>query len=141
MSPADASRLQGIYRRESRSLLHYVRQAAPWAGPDKELLATVNRIADEATVALEAFAAVFDANRITPPEAGSFPMAYTDLNFVAVRWLVPKLVAELTAAAGAVERDAGAIADPAAREALRRLADLHRKHLAELAGLTSPAGT
>ena len=68
-------------------------------------------------------------------------MAYTDLNFTAVRSVLPKLVAELRRQLDELEADAAAVADPGARAAVRALIDSHRKHLTELTGLTSPAGT
>ncbi|HJZ59399.1 MAG TPA: hypothetical protein VKE74_30925 [Gemmataceae bacterium] len=135
MSPAAADRLQGIYPREARSLLQYVREASLYAGPDRDLLAVVNRVADESAADLRTFAEFLEANRIPLPPAGSFPMRYTDLNFVAVRSVLPKLVAELRQQAAALEADLAAITDPGAKAAVQALVDSHRKHLGELESL------
>jgi hypothetical protein len=132
MSPVDATRLQAIYPREARSLLQYVREASLYAGADRDLLAAVNRIADESAAALQAFAGYLGSQRVPLPPAGSFPMVYTDLNFVAVRSVLPKLVAELRQQVAALEADRAALADPAAEAAVQSLIDSHRKHLGEL---------
>jgi hypothetical protein len=136
MNPADAARLKETFVRESRSLLRYVRGAALWVGRDRPLLDVVMRIADEDAARLDELAGLLDDNRITIPAPGAFPMAFTDLNFVAVRSVVPKLRAELRVHLGALEADDAALAEPSAKAALRSLTESHRKHLAELDSLT-----
>lgn len=135
-SPADTARLQSIYARESASLLLYVRQAALWAGRDKVALAAVNRVGDEAAATTDAFAAFLADQRIPPPEAGLFPMRYTDLNFTAVRSVLPKLVTELREQVAALEADHAALDGAGAKAAARAVLDSHRKHLGELEAIT-----
>ncbi|MBX9623781.1 MAG: hypothetical protein K2X82_08195, partial [Gemmataceae bacterium] len=95
MSPADEHRLREAYRRESRSLLPYAGQAELYADPaDRKALDAVRRIAAEDAGQLRAFADRLAQLRVTPPHLGAFPMGYTDLNFVAVRSLLPRLVAD-----------------------------------------------
>lgn len=137
MSPADAARLQAVYRRETCGLLQYVPGAAPYAGPDVKALGTVNHAAAEEAAELDRLAGLLDTNRVTIPLPGSFPVGFTDLNFVSVRSLLPRLVAEQKRATGELETDRDALTDPAARDALQRLVDLHRKHLLELESTTS----
>ncbi|MBY0513117.1 MAG: hypothetical protein K2P78_04300, partial [Gemmataceae bacterium] len=92
----------------------------------------VTRIADDAAARRDDLAAVLDAHRITVPPPGAFPLQFTDLNFIAVRALVPKLRDDLRRELTALEADESAAADPAAAAALRALTDAHRKHLADL---------
>jgi hypothetical protein len=132
MSPADAARLQAAYRRESRSMLQYAREAALYAGPDQKLLDTVMRIAIEERDAIDGFAAVLDSRRVPLPFPGSYPVAFTDLNFVAVRSLLPRLIAEQRADLAALEADAASLANGEAKAAVGSLAELHRRHLTEM---------
>lgn len=135
MSPADAGRLQAAYRRENRSLLQYAREAALYAGPDQKQLDTVLRIGDEELTAIGQFAAALDSRRVALPYPGSFPAAFTDLNFVSVRSVLPRLIEEQRRDLVALEADAAAVADPEAKAAVQSLAELHRRHLAELESL------
>jgi hypothetical protein len=134
MSPADAARLQDAYRRESRSLLIYARGAAPHAaGDDRKLRDDLFHAADETRAALDVLAAFLDANRVPVPMPAAFPVVFTDLNCVAVRYLLPKVVADRAAAATALDADLAAVSDPAARAALQPLLDLARAHASALA--------
>lgn len=136
MSPADAERLQEVFRREYRSLLQYVREASPYAaGADRKLLDEVRRVAAEESDALAGFGDFLASHHVPAPYLGSFPMAFTDLNFVAIRFLLPKLVAEQRQDLAKLEADAAALTDPAARSAVQRLVELHRRHLTELEAL------
>lgn len=127
MSPADAARLQDVYRRESRSLLAYARGAAPHAaGDDRKLRDDLFRAADDTAAALDGLAAFLDANRVPVPMPATFPVVFTDLNCVAVRYLLPKVAADRAAAAAALDADLAVLTDPAARAALQPLLDLAR---------------
>jgi hypothetical protein len=133
MNPADAHRLQEIYRREYRSLLQYAREASPYvARSDRPVLDAVKRITTEETTVLEAFGEFLEEQRVTHPYLGSFPMQYTDLNFVAIRYLVPKLVADQRIDLAKLEADRTATADAPAQAAIERLVEVHRRHLKEL---------
>ncbi|HEX4612711.1 MAG TPA: hypothetical protein VH092_31235, partial [Urbifossiella sp.] len=106
MIPADAARLQDVYRRESVSLLRYTCSAAPYAaGADRKLRDDLFRAAAEAGAALDGLGAVLDADRIDVPPDGPFPAVFTDLNCVAVRYLISKAAADRAAAVTALEAD------------------------------------
>lgn len=136
MNPADERRLQETYRREYRSLLQYAREASPYAaGPDRLIRDAVLRIAAEESAALESFGAALEAERITLPYLGSFPVGFTDLNFVAIRYLLPKVVAEERGDLAKLETACGETADARGQAALERLVEVHRRHLKELESL------
>jgi hypothetical protein len=136
MSPIDEQRLQAIFRREYRSLLQYVREAAPFAsGPDRLPRDAVLRIATEEAAALEAFGEVLDGLRIPLPYLGSFPVVFTDLNFVTIRHLLPKLIVEQKNDLVKLEADVPLVLNAIAYAAVLRLIDLHRRHLQELESL------
>ena len=131
MSPLDAQRLQEVYRREYRSLLQYIREASPYAaGPDRLLRDAVLRIAKEEATALESFGEVLESLRVSLPYLGSFPVAFTDLNFVTIRHLIPKLIAEQ-------KRDIAKLEAEAVESGgtVQRLIEVHRRHLKELEAL------
>ncbi len=136
MSPADAARLQDVYRREGVSLLRYARAAAPHAaGADRKLRDELFRVGDEAAAALDALGTVLDAHRVSVPPPGAFPVVFTDLNCVAVRYLIPKAAADRAGAVSALETSIAALADPVARTAVQPLLDLARRHRDALAAL------
>jgi hypothetical protein len=134
MTPADAARLQDVYRREGVSLLRYARFAAPYAaGADRKRRDDLHRASDEAGAALDDLGAAMEGDRIPVPPPGAFPVVFTDLNCVAVRYLVAKVVADRAGAAAALEADLAVLTDPAARAAVQPLLDLARRHRDALA--------
>lgn len=136
MTPADAKRLQDAFRRENRSLLRYALDAAPYTpAADRDLLGAVRRVAEEEAAVVAALGDFLDARQVSRPHLGAFPVTYTDLNFVAVRFLLAKLVTAQTEAVAAREADATAAADAGARVELGRLVDVGRRHGRELGAL------
>ena len=136
MSPVESRRLEELFRRESRSLLQYALGAAPYAaGDDRKVREDVKRIAQEEGEALGCFGEFLAESRITLPYLGSFPVAFTDLNFVHIRHLLPKLIEEQRRDLAALEADLAAVTDPAAQSEVDRLIELHRRHLKELESL------
>jgi hypothetical protein len=136
MNRADAHRLQETFRSEYRSLLQYIRGAAPYAaGPDRAIRDSVMRIAQEEGEALDSFGELLEDNRVTLPYLGSFPVEFTDLNFVTIRHLLPKLVAEQKRDLANLEAEVPLYTDGIARAADLRLVELHKRHLNELEAL------
>jgi len=136
MTPANVLRLQHVYRREYRSLLQYVREASPYAAlADRPVRDGVMRIAKEEATAIEAFGEWLEEHRLSLPYLGSFPVGFTDLNFVGIRHLLPKLIAEQKRDLQVLEADVSSFADVVARAAVQRLVDVHQRHLKELESL------
>ena len=136
MTPAEMQLLQDAYRRECRSLLQYVREASPYtSAADRPIRDRILHLADDELEHLEAFAERLESHRVPVPHLGSFPVAFTDLNFVAVRHLVPKLLVEQKADVAKLEADAAACTDVVAKAAIEALVGVHRGHLKELESL------
>lgn len=135
MNVGDSRRLQDVYSRTSASMLQYLRGAALYAGKDRALLNVLNRVADEEATLLADLANTLEARRIALPAAGGYPFQFTDLNFVGVRSVLPKLRAEFREHLTALEADAAAVSDADAKRALQSLLDSHRKYLGELDAL------
>jgi rubrerythrin len=136
MTPAEIRLLQDAYRRECRSLLQYVREAAPYTSvADRPVRDRILHLAADESKHLDALAERLEVHRIPLPNLGSFPAAFTDLNFVTVRHLLPKLVAEQKADVARLEADAAACTDVVAKAAIEALVGVHRGHLKELESL------
>jgi hypothetical protein len=133
-------RLVEAYRRERLSFLQYVRQATPYAGPaDRPLLGRVRELATAEANGLDGFAEYLDRSRVTVQYLGAFPTTFTNYNFVAIRKLLPEVIADETRGLKALERDAAELPPGDARSWLERLAKSKRLHLTELEKLSAQA--
>ncbi len=128
--------LQRVLRRQGRSLLQYVREAFPWAraGADKALAELLDVI-EEDRQALAELGRFLARRRVPLPYIGSFPADFTTVNFVALDYLLPRLLEEQRREVGALEADLAAAADADARAELTRLLDSKRRHLGVLGRL------
>jgi hypothetical protein len=134
-------RLVEAYRRERLSFLQYVRQGAPYAGPaDRQLLERVRELAGAEAAGLDGFAEYLDARRVSVRYLGAFPSAFTNYNFVAIRKLLPELIADETRGLASLQADAASLPDGEDRTRLVKLAEAKRMHLTELEKLVEPAG-
>lgn len=133
-------RLVETYRRERLSFLQYVRQATPYAGrADRPLLDRVWELARAEAEALGGFAEYLDRSRVSVAFVGAFPTVFTNYNFIAVRKLLPELIADGRRSLAALERDMAEMPVGEARSWLVKLADAKRAHLTELEKLTDVA--
>jgi len=135
LDTAAETHLQSIFRRENRSLLQYVRQASPWAGPsDRDRLQRVYELADAELDALGELAAFLETHHMPLPSLGAFPTEFTDHNFIALRKSLPLLIDDHRRGVDQLQQDCAALAGPA-RAVAERLLEAKRKHLAELESL------
>ena len=132
--------LEGIIRREACSFLQYVREAFPWATAGKE--DTVAQVLRFATREKEAVARIAQwllrRHRGLPPTP-SFPMEFTDSNFVSIDYLLPRLLDAQRESVAALEADLARLTDVPARELVQQLLTLKREHLQALETLTAVA--
>ena len=132
----DQSLLSEILHRESRSFLQYVRESFPWAGGKNNVArSTVQRIAESEAASLAKLARLALKKHLTLPLLGEFPISFTESNYVAVSYLIPRLIKVAQQTLVDLERDLPSIVDPDLRAAVESLRDLKRKNLAELEGL------
>lgn len=125
--------LVDIYRRESLSFLQYIRQATPYADTkDRNVLDRIREIAQAELAEIEKLVDYLDQIRVTLPHIGAFPSEFTNYNFVAVRKLLPLLIADESRGVDALERDASSLSTGAARERVDKLTETKRMHLSEL---------
>jgi hypothetical protein len=136
ISPQDAARLEGIIRREGRSLLQYVSEAFPWVrtGTD-EALTRLQQLVGEERDAVAALSRFLVRRRHTPPYLGSYPMAFTTMNFVSLDFLVPRLAEQQRRAIAELEKDRQALTDAEAKVEVDKVLQMKRQHLQTLEAL------
>jgi hypothetical protein len=125
--------LQDLVRRATRSMLQYVGEAYPWA-PDTEadLLTKVQAVISEEERAVEGLAAFLRKKRIGIGYLGSYPQKFTNLNFVSLDYLMPRLLDWQRNWVGVLEKDAAQIGEPEASAEVAKLVTVARRHLNEL---------
>ncbi len=128
--------LQGVFRRESRSVLQYVGNAFPWTTTDRTAeLDRLQEIIHEERDALARLGQFLYRNHVVPLVGTSYPVSFTTLNFVALDLILKKLIAFQEQSLAAVETDLVAVKDPEARRQLESFRDLKARHLEALRSL------
>jgi hypothetical protein len=141
IDPRTRALLQATFRRESLSMLRYVGEAFPWtANGGDAALERVGEIVAEDRAATEALGRFLFRRRIPPSFSGAYPSGFTTMNFVALGYLLPRLVDTQRKAVADLESDAAAVTDVDAKMELEKLLAVKRMHLTELEGLRVPRG-
>ena len=130
--------LQDIVRRESRSVLTYVGDAYPWttARDSRAVDALRKLIAAEAGAVAELGRFLF-RRHMPVVSLGSYPSSYTSMNFVALEYLLPRLIDYERRSTAQLERDLAAVRDPEARAEVEKLLAVKRRNLPDLEGLAA----
>jgi hypothetical protein len=138
--------LQEIVRRESRSVLIYVGAAFPWTtSRGEETLVRLRRLIADEGRAIAALGQYLVRRHLPPPYTASYPSSFTTINFLALDYVLPRLVEDERRSLTDLERDLPRITDAEARAEVDKLAAVKRRHLAELQALAAaqqpqPAG-
>src|SRR5262249_55418805 len=123
---------------ESRSLLQYLRDAFPYASGDEQaVLSQLGQMADEEREAIAALLRYLETYRHTVPYLGSFPASFTTMNFVAVDFLLPRLLMETRQAATRLEYDLTGVTDPEPHRLVEAILARKREHLKILESLVA----
>jgi hypothetical protein len=131
--------LEGIVRRESRSLLAYIGDAYPWATTGQTAaLATLKGAVLAESSAVSAVGRFLVRQGLMPPFLGSYPASFTSCNFVALNYLLPRLINEERRLIATLAEDVSTIRDDGARAVLESLLGVKKKNLATLETLASP---
>jgi hypothetical protein len=142
MNDTTAEVLRELVRRESRSLLQYVREVPVWVGPaDRPALQKLRALATAERDAVDILGKHLQKRRQGLASLGSFPPEFTDVNDAALHHLLPKLVREQKRAGADLEADQTRLGDDPAGPLVERLAHLKRQNLTELEGLTAQPHT
>jgi hypothetical protein len=133
---SDAGAMADILRRESRSYLQYVRESYPWAkGRDEQVREALLTIAMLEYAELQLLGRAMQKAHMSLPSLGGFPASFTTSNFIAVDFLIPRLIAAQKTGIGALEAGIAAVSDPDFQRRLHALVELKTKHLHELEAL------
>ena len=130
--------LQDILCRESRSVLIYVAEAYPWTSSTEEkTLADVQQLIAEEREAVASLGRFLVRHRIPLPYLPPYPAHFTTINFLALDFLLPRLLEHERRSISDLERDLPAIKDPAVHAEVEKLLTLKRRHLPRLEELAS----
>ena len=133
---SDAITLPALLRRESRSLLQYVRESFPWSQvKDRDTSARVLSAGVTEGGILMQLGRLLQKRRIVMPALGAYPSSFTSVNYVALSYLIPRLVAAQRLLLADLERDLHNVQDDEIRALLDAFRELKRRHLAELESL------
>jgi hypothetical protein len=138
MDPQTQTLLQEILRRESRSVLMYVAEAYPWTSSTrtKALTALQHLIAAERE-AVAFFGRFLVRHRVPLPFLPSYPAHFTTINFLALDFILPRLIEHERQSIAELESDLAAVKSPEARAEVEKLLAIKRKHLPQLEELAS----
>jgi len=122
--------MQGILRRESRSLLQYAGEAFPWTtSAQKETLASLQKLIEEERAAAEHLAGWLAKKRMSPTYLGPYPSNFTNVNYVTLAFFLPLLVEYQKQGVADLERDLPKITDADSAAMVRRILETKRRHL------------
>lgn len=132
------SLLEEMVRREGRSFLQYIADSYPWATAEEAAtLAKLQELIAEEREAMGELGRYLVRRRLPLPYLGAYPMAFTTSNFVALDFLLPRLVEEESRAIAALERDLAKLGDPEARAQVQKILDMKRRHRQALEALAA----
>ncbi len=138
IDPQTQTVLQDILRRESRSVLMYVAEAYPWTNSTRtETLTALQQLIAAEREAVEDLGRFLVRQRIPLPFLPSYPTHFTTINFLALGYILPRLIEHERQSIAELESDLAALKAPAARAEVEKLLALKRKHLPQLEELAS----
>ena len=122
------------------SLLQYVSESFPWsASASAGALTKVREIAAEERVEVARFTRILQKRHISLPIQGAYPSHYTTMNFVALDYLLPKLIGEHEKEIAEIESKLPTVGDEEIRVLAQAYLDMKRRHLQILIDLKMPA--
>jgi len=138
MDTSTAVLLQGLVKKEGRSLLQYVSESYPWT-PRKshEAVSAIIAMAHEERDAAASLVRHLVSHRVQPPYLGAYPMSFTTINYMSVDFLVPQLVEFEKKRIAELEKDVLATSDEEAKHLLQHLLQMKRQHLTTLTSLAA----
>jgi hypothetical protein len=125
--------LETILRRENRSLLQYIRDSFPWTPlSEQDVLKHVHRMADEQKLTVGALTQFLARKRHTVAHLGSYPSAFTTINYASLDYVMRCLLVEERKALAQLEKDRAAISDEEAGVLVESILTRKRQDLKQL---------
>lgn len=139
IDPGMANLLQGIVRREGRSVLIYVGDSFPWAtARENAALTRLQSLIGAEKQAVNNIAVFLQRHRMPLTFHGSYPASFTSINFLALKYILPRLVAYERESIPVLEGDLVRLGDADARAVVEKLLAVKRRNLATLEEMTAP---
>ena len=139
--PHEQALLQEIFRRHSRSLLQYVHESYPWTNPERQaLLDQLLGLIEEERQGTAALAQFLTRNHLSRPFPGPYPMDFTNVNYVALDYLLPLLRQEQQRAIAWLQEQMVHLKHPEARALVQENLRTKERHLKILEGILSASG-
>jgi rubrerythrin len=128
-----AEAIREIAYQEGRSILQYVGDAFPWTAADQtSSLDRFQQIVHAERDMLARLTQFLYKQRVAPPAVGSYPVAFTSLNFVSLGLIVKRLIEYEQKSMDALQATIPSVVNSEARALLQSFLDLKKKHLQTL---------
>jgi hypothetical protein len=125
-------------KRESRSLLQYVADSYPWATPEEQgALGQLQHVIDEEREGAGELGRFLTRHRLALPYLGAYPAEFTNANFIALDYLLPRLAADERRVIATLEQQIPMLQDAEAHALVQKILDRKRQHLTILEGLAA----
>jgi hypothetical protein len=125
--------LLDLVRRESRSLLHYVSESFPWiTDEEQQALAGLQAMVKEEEKGVAAVARFLARHHVAPPPLGSYPMVFTNINYMSLEHLVPLLIEKQRHRIAEIEKAVANMSEPESRLQAETYLAMKRRHLQKL---------
>ena len=132
--------VQEIIRREGRSFLQYIGDTFPWvADEDRAAFVRLKQIIAGQQQGIGDLSRFLTRRRAEAPYLGSYLQSFTTWNFVSVKALLPRLVADVRRGVDALAADMARVSDPEARALVEHYLALKKRHLQTLEGMMVPS--
>jgi hypothetical protein len=128
--------LQGLVRKEGRSLLQYVGESFPWTtAKNHHALPTLLSIVEEEQKGTAAVVQMLIKNRMRPPYLGAYPMSFTTINYMSLDYLLPLLIDFEKRRIAELEKSHVLVVEEEPKQLLQSLVEMKNRHLAALVEL------
>jgi hypothetical protein len=128
--------LQGLVRKEGRSLLQYVGESFPWTtAKNHHALPVLHEIIDEEQKATAAIVQYLVKNRVRPPYLGAYPMSFTTINYMALDFLLPLLKDFEKRRIAELEKSQILVVEEEPKHLVHSLIEMKKRHLTSLTSL------
>lgn len=122
----------------SSSLLQYVSESFPWSARNAaSAIDAVVALAHEEGDAVAKLSRWLQKQHVRQPAHGAYPSHFTTMNFVAIDYLLPRLIAENERELAEVERIASRAEDDEDHQVVQGFLEMKRRHLQTLKDLTA----
>jgi hypothetical protein len=138
MDPLTHAYLQTLIRQEGRSMLQYVGESFPWTTPENEgILKVLAVLIDDEKRMVEDLTRFMLRHRGRPAMLGAYPMSFTNINFISLDHLLPRLVSFQHARITDIEKHEKLMLDSEVRAKVHEVLEMKLRHLSSLEDLVA----